>query len=385
MNAENRYTGLKGSAIAWVVNHYARVILPLWRTVGFNSVAGLPYEAIAHDALQPLPASRYRTMACARQLYIFSQAGDLTHAAGLFTALCSRFHDAKRGGWYYSIGPDLEPLDTTKDLYTHAFVVFACSEYFLRTGSAEAQAVLRDTAAIIEDRFKTAEREDLLNGALDCDFKRVLVPPIQNPIMHLAESYLSARAAVGDSSFDDALRRIGKMVARTFLDEKTGCILEFPCGNNGNRIEPGHQFEWFYLVQSSAFQWAEGDLKTSLRRAFDFAQRWGVDTLTGGVRAALNLDGSVQDATQRIWAQTEYLRALASKAGSGYTHELAEATARFASRFLTGSGWIESMGEDGQQIRSEMPSTTPYHLCTAYSELRRMDPAYGTSPMRSPK
>jgi mannose-6-phosphate isomerase len=312
-------------------------------------------------------------MACARQLFIFSQAGDLTHAAALFTALCSHFRDAKRGGWYYSIGPDLEPLDTTKDLYTHAFVVFACSEYFLRSGSAEALAVLREATAIIEDRFKTGPRECVLNGALDRDFKRVLTPPIQNPVMHLAESYLSARAATDDGDFDEALRRIGKMVARTYLDVQTGCILEFPCGNNGNRIEPGHQFEWFYLVQSSAFDWAGEQLKASMSRAFEFAQRWGIDASTRGVCAALNLDGSVQDSTQRIWAQTEYLRALASKAGAGHVRELAEATGHFASRFLTGSGWIECMGQDGRQIRSDMPSTTPYHLCTAYSELQSID------------
>jgi mannose-6-phosphate isomerase len=42
---------------------------------------------------------------------------------------------------------------------------------------------------------------------------------------------------------------------------------------------------------------------------------------------------------------------------------------RFAGRFLRPRGWIESQAADGAIVRAELPSTTPYHLATAYDAL----------------
>ena len=372
MKAENRSVATVDSVIASLVHHYTTVVLPIWRDVGFNVETQLPFEAVDPVVHQPLPVSRYRAMACARQLFVFSRAGELDHAAKLFESLVHNFHDVTRGGWYFSVGPDLVPLDTTKDLYTHAFVIFACSEYLMRSGAPQAERVLRDTVELIEARFPAHAQGGLLNGALDRNFEQVVTSPIQNPIMHLAEAYLAAKAATGDGSFDEALRRIARMMESTFLDSKTGCILELPCGTEANRIEPGHQFEWFYLVQSGSLGWAGERLSESMNRAFEFAQRHGIDSATKGVRAALNLDASVQDATERIWAQTEYLRALALQEGGAQSHMLVEQIPAVSSKFLSQRGWIECLADDGRTVRSDMPSTTPYHLCTAYAELQNL-------------
>jgi hypothetical protein len=43
--------------------------------------------------------------------------------------------------------------------------------------------------------------------------------------------------------------------------------------------------------------------------------------------------------------------------------------ARFAGRFLRPQGWIESQSAEGVVVRAELPSTTPYHLATAYAAL----------------
>ncbi|RMN95766.1 N-acylglucosamine 2-epimerase [Pseudomonas coronafaciens pv. coronafaciens] len=78
----------------------------------------------------------------------------------------------------------------------------------------------------------------------------------------------------------------------------------------------------------------------------------------------LTLDGTVRDATQRIWAQAEYLRAMAltpeCEAG------LADQLLAFEQRFLHARGWNECVEPDGRVSRSDMPSTTPYHLATCY-------------------
>ncbi|MBN3811045.1 N-acylglucosamine 2-epimerase [Paraburkholderia sp. Ac-20347] len=351
-------------------NHFDRIVLPLWRGPGFNSALRLPHEALAvrdgHAA--PLPDTRYRAMACARQLFVFSQNGDAAHAHTLFDSLRRTFQDRARGGWFYSVDPHGAPLDTTKDLYTHAFVVFACSAYGQRFGVTEALDTARETSSLIVDRF--AAHDGLLNGALDASFATVTGTPVQNPLMHLTEAWLVAREATGDAAFDTAITRLVEAVARSFLHAPTGCIAELPLGTADNRLEPGHQFEWFWLAaQAGAARLGASGLQEALGRAFDFAVKHGVDPVTGAVAAATDEHGRVTDATQRIWAQTEYLRAIATHGDIVARATLGEQIGKFEQRFLTPHGWVECRDASGAVARADMPSTTPYHLLTAYQAL----------------
>ena len=347
--------------------HYAHTILPIWRGPGFNSALQLPYEAVGAEDLAPLPIVRYRAMACARQLFVFSQTGDAAHAEQLFHALRRYFHDDAHGGWFYSVDAKGEPLDTTKDLYTHAFVIFACACYAAATGDRDALRIIDETASLVQARF--AASGALLHAALDADFSRVRTGPLQNPLMHLTEAYLAAYETTGDPAFEAALAQLADAVAGQFVHAPTGCIAELPIGSDDNRLEPGHQFEWFYLVKRTGPVVAPSGLEANLARAFDFAQRHGVDRATGGVCAALDESGGVKDATQRIWAQTEYLRALATRGRDEDLETLALQIPRFQARFLHARGWYECVTPEGNVARADMPSTTPYHLATAYASL----------------
>ena len=351
--------------------HYQRVVLPIWRGPGFNAALRLAYEAVAEDGSTPLPAHRYRAMACARQLFVFSQAGDIDHADTLFASLRTYFQDTENGGWFYSVDANGAPHERHKDLYTHAFVIFACAEYAKRASAAavgEAVAVLEETSAVIERRMGIDG--GLFSSATTEDFSTALGTPLQNPLMHLTEAWLAAREATGAAVFDRRLEKLAAAVAGTFVHQPTGCMAELPIGSANNWLEPGHQFEWLFLVEGSrhaAFEAA--GLNRALFRAFDFAQQFGVDPATGGVAASLNEAGGVIDSTQRIWAQTEYLRALATHAGDRVRAQLPAQIERFAERFLRPHGWIESQAADGGIVRAELPSTTPYHLATAYAAL----------------
>ncbi|KVN92387.1 N-acylglucosamine 2-epimerase [Burkholderia ubonensis] len=349
--------------------HFTHVVLPIWRGSGFDRALQLPFEAVDPATHAPLPVARYRAMACARQLFVFAQAGEADHAATLFDALCRRFRDARHGGWHYSIDAAGAPLDTTKDLYTHAFIVFACAAYHAASGERAARTVAEDTAALIQDRFAPQRGDALLDAARHADFSSSGSGALQNPLMHLTEAWLAASGAFGDAAFDDALARTAQAVERTFVDTATGCVAELPLGSADNRFEPGHQFEWFYLVDAAGARVAHTGLRDALARAFAFAERHGVDARTGGVSAALDAQGACLDGTQRIWAQTEYLRALATHGGTPASAPLAAQIERFAARFLHPRGWFECKTADGQVSRADMPSTTPYHLATAYAAL----------------
>jgi mannose-6-phosphate isomerase len=350
-----------------VQQHFMDVIVQLWQGPGWNAEMALPYEAL--DAQhQPLPPQRYRAMACARQLFLFSsfighpQVADAgIRAAALFRSLQQHFHDAEHGGWFYSIDPQGAPLDRRKDLYTHAFIIFACAHYWAKVREPLVESVLNAALHVVAEQF--ADGDGLYESVLEEDWSSLGAGPLQNPLMHLAEAFLATLEVREDAQTLAALDALAEAMQRRFVNIEHGVMLEKPLDAVDNWSEPGHQFEWFYLLESS--EHLRGTpLHRSLTTAFAHAEEQGVDQVTGAVVAMLEVDGSVKDGTQRIWAQAEYLRALTLRPDSEAL--LARQLNALQQRFLHPAGWNECLDSQGQVSRSDMPSTTPYHLATCY-------------------
>ncbi|MDO8402068.1 MAG: AGE family epimerase/isomerase [Pseudomonas sp.] len=353
---------------ASVQQHFQDVIVPLWQGPGWNADMALPYEAL--DAgHQPLPPQRYRAMACARQLYLFSSLiGQVPaaeeRAAALFRSLQQHFHDAEHGGWFYSIDPQGAPMDQRKDLYTHAFILFACAHYWGKVREPLVESVLNATLEVLAQRFATGD--GLYEASLDRDWSSLDSGPLQNPLMHLAEAFLATLSVREDIAVQRALVELCTAMQKRFIDPHHSVLMEKPLGAVDNWFEPGHQFEWYFLLESSPLLHGS-KLHASLERAFVLTEQLGVDPQTGAVTAMLDLNGSAKDATQRIWAQAEYLRALTLRPNSeGSVQRQLQALQQ---RFLHARGWYECRDEQGEVSRKDMPSTTPYHLATCYRGL----------------
>jgi mannose-6-phosphate isomerase len=352
-------------SIAALRRHLDEVIGPLWRARGFHAGLGLPHESLDPHG-DPLPDTRFRAMACARQLYLFcGLAGEENagHARRLFDALLRVFYDEREEAWHFSVDAQGRPLDDTQDLYTYAFVVFACAAYFERSRDARALKTLLAVAQSTQTRFHRGGGTYDSVCTLSGERRR---GPEQNPVMHLTEAYLAAARVAEPAWFARALRNIAEGVAERFLDPSTQCIMELPLGTADNRIEPGHQFEWHALLASAPVVFEGSDLRRASARGCAWARAAGVSRETGGVCAALDASGAVIDSAQRIWAQTEYARYLAA---SGDLDALAGQLHHFRQRFLHPRGWREVLGEAGELARADMPSTTPYHLLTCCSDL----------------
>ncbi len=372
--------------ISALLAHFDTAILPAWTGPGWQPSMQLAHEALDGATGQPLPDKRYRAMACARQLYVFATAtaGNLAHASTLFGSLVRHFGDGA-GGWIYSIDPQGAPLDVSRDLYTHAFAVFACAHYYRASRDPVALETMRRTVAVIEERF--ADGNGLYHAALAENFGQNGSGILQNPVMHLTEAYLAALEATGDPWFAERLRALADAVHARFVDPADGCVAELPQGTAGNRIEPGHQFEWYSLIMTAPSLFGGSPLVPALQHAFTFARSHGVAEGTLGVCAALDGQGGVLDDIERIWAQTEFARALVVKASVDATADATNDTAaaplveleawidRFRARFLHADGWHECVAPNGDVVRPEMPSTTPYHLLTAWQALRTLLPA----------
>lgn len=358
------------ATFAAVQAHFRQVIVPLWQGPGWNAELALPYEALS-PAHQPLPPQRYRAMACARQLYVFASLIDdpafpaaAERAAALFRSLQSHFHDAEHGGWFYSIDPHGAPLDQRKDLYTHAFIIFACAHYWAKVREPLVESVLNAALQVVLEQFSTGN--GLYEASLEQDWSSLGSGPLQNPLMHLAEAFLATLSVREDPTVKSALLALTDGMQQHFIEPVHNVMLEKPRGAVDNWFEPGHQFEWLFLLASSSLLRGTA-LHGSLDRAFGFAEQVGVDPQTGAVCGMLAPDGTLRDGTQRIWAQAEYLRALTLRP------EGAERVQRqllvLQQRFLYTGGWYECRDGQGNVSREDMPSTTPYHLATCYSGL----------------
>ena len=358
------------ATFAAVQAHFRQVIVPLWQGPGWNVELALPYEALS-PAHQPLPPQRYRAMACARQLYVFASLIDdpafpaaAERAAALFRSLQSHFHDAEHGGWFYSIDPHGAPLDQRKDLYTHAFIIFACAHYWAKVREPLVESVLNAALQVVLEQFSTGN--GLYEASLDHDWSSLGSGPLQNPLMHLAEAFLATLSVREAPTVQSALLALTDGMQQHFIEPVHNVMLEKPRGAVDNWFEPGHQFEWLFLLASSPLLRGTA-LHGSLDRAFGFAEQVGVDPQTGAVCGMLAPDGTLRDGTQRIWAQAEYLRALTLRP------EGAERVQRqllaLQQRFLYTGGWYECRDGQGNVSREDMPSTTPYHLATCYSGL----------------
>lgn len=345
--------------------HFAERIVPLWQGPGWNADLALPYEAL-DDQHRPLPIQRYRAMACARQLYLFSsrigEPGAAERAAVLFRSLRRHFHDAEHGGWFYSIDPQGKPLDRRKDLYTHAFIVFACAHYWGNVRDPLIESTLNAALNVVSERF--IRDDGLYEASLGEDWSDLGSGPLQNPLMHLAEAFLATLAVRDDAQVQQALVQLCDSLQAQFVDPAHGLMLEKPRDAVDNWFEPGHQFEWFYLLETSP-QLRGSPLHTSISQAFDYAELHGVKN--SAVLAMLDVEGNVIDATQRIWAQAEYLRALALRPHAQL--QLLRQLEAMQQRFLHAAGWHECLDADGAVSRHDMPSTTPYHLATCLQGL----------------
>jgi mannose-6-phosphate isomerase len=355
-----------------VLTHFHDLIVPLWQGPGWNADLALPYEALDADH-RPLPPQRYRAMACARQLYLFASligepgaAFAEERAAALFRSLQRHFHDAEHGGWFYSIDAHGKPLDKRKDLYTHAFIIFACAHYWAKVRESLVESVLDAALEVVAERFATGD--GLYEAVLERNWSSLKSGPLQNPLMHLAEGFLATLAVREDAVTQDALLDLANAMQKRFIDRQHGVMMEKPLGAVDNWFEPGHQFEWYFLLESSSLL-RGSTLHASLERAFAFTEQLGVDQQTGAVRAMLDLepDSPPRDATQRIWAQAEYLRALTLRPDSEAA--VLRQLQALQQHSLHKGGWYECRDENGDVTRRDMPSTTPYHLATCYRGL----------------
>ncbi|MEJ1157942.1 AGE family epimerase/isomerase [Prosthecomicrobium sp. N25] len=367
-----------GRARRWLVGEAA----PLWWANGRDPAGGF-VERIGLDGVAL--RERRRARVSARQVYAFAVAARLGWdgpvAAALRHGLDFLQGPAARsdGGIVATVAPDGTIPDAGPDLYDQAFWLLALAE----ARASLDDPALEDAGLRVLDLMEARMRHPVA-GYEERD-RRVL-PLRANPHMHLLEA-AAAWVPRGRSPRWRALgAEMAGMALRFFRDPATGALLEFFDGDwrplpgaAGDVVEPGHLYEWTWLLWRWQTLTGEDVRPVALRFA-EIARQHGLDPSRGVAIDEIGRDLAPRRRTARLWPQTERLKAgLALRAWGPPGSDLArigeaealaawEALERYLDVPVRGL-WRDRLDEDGRFAEEPAPASSFYHLACAIGEL----------------
>lgn len=328
------------------------------------------------------------TILHSRILWFFSNAamlfGDkelLAYAAHAYQWLRDCCFDPIRGGIYWSLTPNGDPLDDTKHIYNMAFGIYALSSYYLAGGEKEALTLAMSLFNTVEAKCRlgdgygesyrvdfTPEENRKLSG------NGVIAQRTMNSLLHLYEGYTELYRAGHDPRVGNALRKMAELILRrVFNPEK--CRLEVFFDRNWQSLvnvhSYGHDVEAAWLLERG----------TEILGDPGLAERMGVmcrvlaDSVYEGayVGDCLLLEReNDRDKTDRVWwVQAEAVVGFYHayrKTGDERFREATQKIWEYIKTYLLdrphGGEWIGYLGETGiSRGRADLvgPWKCPYH------------------------
>lgn len=355
---------------------------PKWYGAFSDNDLGGFYERLNRN-FKPLLIGQRRLVTQCRQLAIYSHVAaeeNLSQYKNLkqqFEFIVEKYHDPKTGLWWFSIDDQGQVKDRYCDLYALTFVIFSFSFYYRATGDERARELAAKTLAVINSKFRLSAG---LAEAVDDVGQPLAKIRRQNPHMHLLEACLFAFDTFGDAGY---LTMADEMVSLFYMFFYRGSLHEFftdelnPHPVEGHKLEPGHYFEWVWLLKKHAI--AKNDSKRHdavALKLLDWANHHGWDETHGGIYDVVAADGAVLADTKRIWPFCEALKANtlminASPDRQEIKDRISDMVDVFMSKYMDERGfWTESLNRDLSSATDFMPGTTPYHVYFGIMETR---------------
>jgi mannose-6-phosphate isomerase len=357
--------------------HLFERAIPFWVDAAVGA-DGLAHEEFDFDG-HPRETGYRRSMVQFRQIYFLSQAALLGRApaekaCALFGRVCDlAWHPA--GGWVHRLTPQGDIADDTRDTYDQAFGLLACAWTYALDGRDQTLAWAHKALEHLDHAMTGAQ-----GGYVEALPPRL--PRRQNPHMHLFEAFLALYEVSGDAVFSARADAMAALLKSRFLSERGGLREYFgetwqaADGNLADVIEPGHHFEWIWLLYEHARL-----AKRPLDPAADDLLRFAVDhglNAEGLAIEQVDSAGVPHKRSIKLWALAEQLKAQVVRAEhAGLAHDPAcdaVISAIFEHCLLphaTAPVWFEGISEDKQPDRRRMPMSTLYHLTLSFVEFLR--------------
>lgn len=242
------------------------------RLTAFGRAAALPDGGFGWlgadgeiDVTQPRPL-----YVNARMTHVFALAhldgvagADSLAASGL-GALASRYADAENGGWFASLGPSGDVVDSTKANYAHAHVLLAAASS-VAAGIPGADETFAAAAAAVERHF-WSDAEGRALESWNADFTELEPYRGANSNMHSVEAYLAAgdvsgnpvwharAASIATRLINDHARAHSWRIPEHY-DQNWRPLPDYNDDRQGDQFRPygttpGHSFEWARLLLS---------------------------------------------------------------------------------------------------------------------------------------
>lgn len=359
----------------WLFEH----ALPLWWDIGADRQGGGFVERIDQSG-RPM-ADHRRIRVQARQIYVYAEAGRLGWSgpwrAAVHHGLDYLLRAYRRSDGLFRTLVDAEGRvrDDRALLYDQAFVLLALAHAHAALGQpVRLRQAGEDLLARLTGRFAHP-----LFGFRE--IPPATAPLLANPHMHMLEALLAWMDSGGDDHFRQPAEGIVRLALQCLVDPVSGSIGEYfdpdwrPVEGPGSELrEPGHQFEWAFLLRQAQVRLGidPGDRP---ERLMLFGERHGIHPDTGAVIFAVSRTGQPLDPDARLWAQTERLRAHL-RAGDGPLSDRRQdgqaVTRTFGvlNRFLdvpVAGLWLDRMHPDGRLVSEPAPASSLYHLMSALS------------------
>ncbi len=356
--------------------------LPLWWDVGADRVHGGFHELLGLDGSPPGGIPR-RARVQARQSYVYAMAAQLgwsgpwqqaaPHGLDFLTA---RYRRAD-GQFRTLVAADATALDDAALLYDQAFALLAMASVY--TALPQRRELPAQAHALLERILSL--RRHAAGGLVEtapCAFQ-------SNPHMHLLEAVLAWREIEPGGHWDALADEIVALCLTRFIDADGGFLREFfdadwrpAAGAAGRIIEPGHQFEWAWLLERFGRLRRHDGACAAARTLYGIGMR-GFDAGRGAAVDEMSDDLAVTRPGARLWPQTEQLKAalILSETALGEEKErylsdallAAKALWRYLQTPLPGL-WRDKMLPDGTFVEEAAPASSFYHIVCALVSLK---------------
>lgn len=371
-------------------------VMPFWAVAGIDPRNGGFIERLTLDH-RPEPDADRRMRVQARQVYAFSHAHllgapdwALSAAQGGFAFLTAHGWGPD-GGWHHLLTGDGAPKDCRNDTYDHAFVLHAMAWLYKASGERAALDWADRTMAFLDRHLADPDHDGHWGGYREeraPDGATGRLPRRQNPHMHLLEACMALFEATGDTAWRDRATALIGLFHAHFFDAETGTLTEFftadwrPApGAEGLLREPGHHFEWVWLLLHYRRLTGDDSVVEPADRLYRTALDHGVDKQPAGIPAAfdsVDAAGAIVDHGKRLWPQTEAIKAhLARHELLGDPGAEARARAHLSMMFDHYVGadspvWRDRLARDGHPTSDHIPASTLYHLFLCIAETMRV-------------